>query len=547
MTAGFVSWNDMRALRPLTALLFSGMAFAHPMGNLSVNHYARLEPGAKGVDVTYVLDLAEIPTFELTQTWNVAHDAARQVLDAKAAAQAREWMANLSFHEGGKALQPKIRSTQLAIVDGAGNLPVYRITTRMEVAATGGRLEYEDRNYPTRAGWREIVIRPGAGANVTKASESDSDVSQALTSYPQDPTKAPPQDSHAWFEWSRAGSPATQTRKPVIQAEPAPAASLTVAPPPEIVRDVRPPEAQSMGTVKRNDAISNILRTKHISWPLMATLIGLAFWFGALHALEPGHGKTMVAAYLVGSRGTPKHAMMLGGMVTFTHTISVFVLGIATMFLSRYIMPDKISKVLGVLSGLSIIWIGGMLLWRRARSLKGAVRHEHHHHEHDHDHAHSHDHDHAHSHDHDHAHSHDHDHAHSHDHDHGGLTHTHDGHTHSHVPEGEISVGSLLALGASGGLVPCPSALILLLSAISIGRVGLGMVLLLAFSVGLAIVLMATGMAVLYAKRFLPERTRGDNAFFRYMPVFSAAAILVIGVVMTSVSLGWIAPSRFFG
>jgi nickel/cobalt exporter len=527
MAAGFVSWNDMRALRPLTALLFSGIAFAHPMGNLSVNHYARLEPGAKGVEVTYVLDLAEIPTFELTQTWNVAHDAARPVLDAKAAAQAREWVANLSFHEGGKALQPKIRSTQLAIVDGAGNLPVYRITTRMEVAATGGRLEYEDRNYPTRAGWREIVVRPGAGANVTKASQSDNDVSQALTSYPQDPTRAPPQDSHAWFEWSRAGSPVTQTRKPEIQAEPAPA--IAVEPLPAIARDVRPPEAQSMGTVKRNDAISNILRTKHISWPLMATLIGLAFWFGALHALEPGHGKTMVAAYLVGSRGTPKHAMMLGGMVTFTHTISVFILGIATMFLSRYIMPDKISKVLGVLSGLSIIWIGGMLLWRRARSLKGAVTHEHHHHEHDH------------------GHSHDHPHTHEHSHSHGGLTHTHDGHTHSHVSEGEISVGSLLALGASGGLVPCPSALILLLSAISIGRVGLGMVLLLAFSVGLAIVLMATGMAVLYAKRFLPERTRGDNAFFRYMPVFSAAAILVIGVVMTSVSLGWIAPSRFFG
>ena len=82
-----------------------------------------------------------------------------------------------------------------------------------------------------------------------------------------------------------------------------------------------------MGTVKRNDAISRILRMKDISWPLLATLIGLSFWFGALHALEPGHGKTMVAAYLVGARGTPKHAALLGGMVTFTHTISVFILG----------------------------------------------------------------------------------------------------------------------------------------------------------------------------------------------------------------------------
>jgi ABC-type nickel/cobalt efflux system permease component RcnA len=106
-------------------------------------------------------------------------------------------------------------------------------------------------------------------------------------------------------------------------------------------------------------------------------------------------------------------------------------------------------------------------------------------------------------------------------------------------------MGSLIALGASGGLVPCPSALILLLSAISIGRVGLGMVLLLAFSLGLAIVLTCTGLVVLYAKNLLPEGKRTNNAFFRWMPVASAAAIVAIGVVMTSVSLGWIPASRF--
>ena len=108
-------------------------------------------------------------------------------------------------------------------------------------------------------------------------------------------------------------------------------------------------------------------------------------------------------------------------------------------------------------------------------------------------------------------------------------------------------MGSLLALGASGGLVPCPSALVLLLSAISIGRPGLGMVLLVAFSLGLAIVLMATGMAVLYAKSLFPERKEKGGAFFRYMPVISAAAIVAIGVVMTGVSLGWIPTVRFFG
>src|ERR1700756_2650924 len=101
----------------------------------------------------------------------------------------------------------------------------------------------------------------------------------------------------------------------------------------------------------------------------MAALVALAFWFGALHALEPGHGKTMVAAYLVGERGTPKHAVFLGGMVTFTHTISVFILGLATMFLSRYVMPEKISKVLGIVSGLSIVWIGGGVPLRPAKNV----------------------------------------------------------------------------------------------------------------------------------------------------------------------------------
>jgi nickel/cobalt exporter len=626
----------------LTGLAFIQSATAHPMGNLSVNHYARLEPGAKGVEVTYVLDLAEIPTFEITQAWNVPKDASKAVLEAKAAEQARAWLANLSFTEAGRKLTGRIGNTELVVAEGAGSLPVFRIVTRIHVPATGGRFEYEDRNYPTRAGWREIVIGPAAGSDVSKASRGDVDVSQALTSYPQDPTRAPPQDTRAWFEWTTAG-PVTEVRKPVVVVGapvPAVAGPTAAASVPDSSRGVTPPEAQSSGTVKRNDAISRILRMKDISWPLMATLLGLAFWFGALHALEPGHGKTMVAAYLVGERGTAKHAVILGSMVTFTHTISVFILGIATLFLSRYIMADRISKVLGVISGLTIVWIGAMMLWRRARSLSHGHSHDHDHshgHSHDHGHSHSHeaghthapvhepaphrhdhghshegeplhahvhqhdhgheplhahvhepvrasalqhghDHQHSHTHDHGHSHSHDagvhqpghdhkHDHGHSHDHTHvhdggplhahvhapadkhphGALTHTHDGHTHSHVPEGDISIGSLIALGASGGLVPCPSALILLLSAISIGRVGLGMVLLLAFSLGLAIVLTATGLLVLYAKNLFPDRKTENNAFFRYMPVLSAAVIFVIGVVMTGVSLGWIPAGHFIG
>jgi ABC-type nickel/cobalt efflux system permease component RcnA len=512
----------MKTPRWLLPVLFASLAAAHPMGNLSVNHYAKLTPGAKGVDVVYVLDLAELPTFELLQTWGVAKDAPKDVLEAKAAQQAREWVGGLSFTEGGHALTAKLLGTELSWIDGAGNLPVFRILTRLHVAASGGRFEYADNNYPTRAGWREVVIAPGVGADVAKASNGSVDISEALTSYPQDPTKAPPQDSRGWFEWKPLAAPVSEVRKPVIVApQPGPvvAAAAPVpeaaAPMPETPRDARPAEAPSMGTVKRGDTISRLLRSKTISIGLMVTLIGLSFWFGALHALEPGHGKTMVAAYLVGERGTPMHAVILGSMVTFTHTISVFILGVATMFLSRYVMPDRISKVLGILSGLSIVWIGGMLLWRRARKLAKPMPHEH---------------------------------SHNHPHTHGPHTHSHDEQKpHSHLPEGDISVTSLMALGASGGLVPCPSALILLLSAISIGRPGLGVILLLSFSLGLAIVLTVTGLFVLYAKNLLPEGTTTNNAFFRYMPVISAAAIMLVGVVMTSVSLGWIPAGRFIG
>ena len=167
------------------------------MGNLSINHYARLEPGTKGVTVTYVLDLAEIPSFELTQIWNTPQGTPMGVVQQKAAAQAREWAKNLFFTEDGKRRTATVENSRLDIIDGAGNLPVFRITSKLLVLAQGGKFEYEDRNYPTRAGWREVVVKAGSGARIEKSSVTDVDMSQALTAYPQDPTKAPPQDTKA--------------------------------------------------------------------------------------------------------------------------------------------------------------------------------------------------------------------------------------------------------------------------------------------------------------------------------------------------------------
>jgi ABC-type nickel/cobalt efflux system permease component RcnA len=258
------------------------------------------------------------------------------------------------------------------------------------------------------------------------------------------------------------------------------------------------------------DYLAQLLHQPTLSAGWLLAGIAVAFWLGAMHALEPGHGKTIVAAYLVGSRGNMKHAALLGATVTFTHTISVFLLGLGTLLLSSYIVPEKIIPILGVLSGISIVLIGGWLLYQRWQAFVHARAHAlgHHHH-------------------------HDHGHHHHHHHDHG--------HTHSHVPQGEITFGSLMALGASGGLVPCPAAMVLLLSAIAIGRIGLGLVLLLAFSLGLAGVLMAIGMLVIHAKRWLPESAQsGQHPLLKFAPIASAFVILCVGILMTAASLRWI-------
>jgi len=273
-----------------------------------------------------------------------------------------------------------------------------------------------------------------------------------------------------------------------------------------------------------------MLGRREIGLGLVLIGLAVAFGLGAIHALSPGHGKTIVAAYLVGSRGTMAHAVLLGAMVTFTHTISVFALGLGTLLLSQYVVPEKIIPWLGAISGLSIVVIGASLFYKRLLRLRATP----HHHNPDHDHDHHH---HDHPHDHDHAHGHDH----AHDHVHGPGGHT-------HVPEGDVTLGSLLALGASGGLVPCPSALVLLLSSIALGHVGLGLILLVSFSFGLAGVLMGIGMLVLYAKDLLPDPAHTSrHPLFRLVPVLSAFVIVCLGLLMTGVSLGWVRPGGLVG
>ena len=249
---------------------------------------------------------------------------------------------------------------------------------------------------------------------------------------------------------------------------------------------------------------ASLITKDHLSVGVILISLAVALFWGAAHALSPGHGKSIVAAYLVGQRGTPRHAVLLGLTVTVTHTLGVFGLGLVTLLLSQFIVPDTLYPWLNLIAGLMVVAIGASVMRSRLRRRR-ARPHVHHHH------------------DHDHGHAHDHPHTHDHGHEHG----------HSHAPPDGLSMRSLLAVGVSGGLLPCPSALVVLLAAISLHRVAFGLVLIVAFSLGLALTITGIGMVAVLAKRVF-GRMRMDSAPIRLLPAASALVIVVAGALMTA-------------
>jgi ABC-type nickel/cobalt efflux system permease component RcnA len=263
------------------------------------------------------------------------------------------------------------------------------------------------------------------------------------------------------------------------------------------------------------DAFTALIADGTLGPGMLLFALAVAASLGAFHALEPGHGKTVVAAYLVGSRGTAGHALFLGLVVTASHTVGVYLLGAVTLYASRHVVPERLYPWLGALSGILIVCLGVSLLYRRLAG-PGAARGI--------------DHDHRDGHGHDHDHAHDHGHGHNHGHPH-----------HHHVPDGPVSLRALVALGVSGGIVPCPAALVVLLSAVAMGRIGLGLLLIVAFSVGLAAVLIAIGLLVVSARRLASRfgRAGAEGPLVRrWLPLTSAAVITLSGVVITVQALG---------
>ncbi|MEM6753593.1 MAG: sulfite exporter TauE/SafE family protein [Cyanobacteria bacterium P01_C01_bin.38] len=235
---------------------------------------------------------------------------------------------------------------------------------------------------------------------------------------------------------------------------------------------------------------------------IIVALIGAFFW-GAMHAMSPGHGKTIVGAYLMGSKVTTQHALFLGLTTTLTHTIGVFILGLATLFASQFILPERVLPWLSILSGFMVLVIGLNLFISRLRNKSREHHHHHHHHEHEHEHEH------------------------------------HHHHHHHHIrAKNPVTWRNLFFLGISGGLVPCPSALVLLLSAIAIGRVGFGLSLVLAFSLGLALVLTGLGLLLIYGKQqFEKLQLPKPQRLLTILPALSAFLISLIGLGITTQAL----------
>src|SRR5438094_2430278 len=280
-------------------------------------------------------------------------------------------------------------------------------------------------------------------------------------------------------------------------------------------------DASSPGGV--GTEISDLLKTHDVTPFVLLVSLLAAMALGGFHALTPGHGKTVLAAYLVGTRGTARHAIALGLSVTVSHTIGVAVLAILIILAGNVIPPDQYQHLVAILSGLMIIAIGAWLLagrlgtGRSALSVATAMSR-------------------AQDDEHDHPLDHDHEHqlAHDHDHDHDGP-----GHSHLPPPGRELTWRTLFALGLSGGIVPSSSALIILLATLTTGRAAYGLVLVIAFGLGMAIVLTAVGLALVYARAYVERLPRRQllQRFAMAVPLVTAMLVLGIGILLTGSAL----------
>lgn len=487
----------------LFAHLLTPAAAAHPLGNFTISHYAGLHLDQKAITIDFVLDMAEIPAFQEIAMIDANDDGQADIAEAAGyhAAKCESIQPGLILQLDGRPLPLNLFSSTVEFPPGAGGLPTLRLSCNFYIPlptfTDRQQLQFSNNLYGDRLGWREIVVT-GDGVELPEdLTTATGSISRRLTAYPED-----------------------LLANPLDQRQ----ISLTLRPVKSVNELSAQPEASNQPLPDRNDSFTQLMTLQNLTPPAILLALAIAFAWGAAHALTPGHGKTIVAAYLVGSRGTVRHALFLGLITTITHTAGVFLLGFLTLFASRFVLPEQLYPWLGAISGTLVAGVG-LSLFRS--QLQGLAARQHEHHQHDLTHPEE---PHA---DYHHHHGHDH----HHDHGFGG---------HSHLPpeagDNPVTWRSLLALGVSGGLIPCPSALIVMLSAIALQRIGFGLVLIVAFSLGLAGVLTLIGVLWVQARQlfeYIPSLRRwsgalpGAKSWLRVIPAASALFITIVGLGIT--------------
>lgn len=467
-------------------------AFAHPLGNFTINLASRLEMSPGRVRIGYVVDMAEIPAQQARP--DVDEDAddtlSHAELDAWASEAASDIRRRLSLAIDGTPVALRQDCATASEAPGQAGLPVLRLDAGFSGAAPeAGSVVYRDGNYAGNIGWHEVTAAGVDGVGLDGSTVPARSSSDGLRSYPRDLLSSPLDVREASFTYGPGSSEAS--------ASPACAGASGRSAGP------RPGEA--------GGGFADLVSRSDLGAGVIALSMLLALGFGALHAIGPGHGKTLMAAYLVGADGRPRQAVAVGGAVAVMHTASVLALGVLVLSLERTFPPERVYPWLGLASGLVALGLGAALLVRRLgawanvrrtereRRVAAAEPRT----------------------------------SGAHDHAHGALDHGHGSGGHVHpVPDSPVlSRRGLMALAVAGGILPSPTALVVLLSAVSFQRLAFGLALIAMFSVGLAASLIVVGLLALRARDAVSSRL--STGLGRLIPVLSASVIVVVGVFLT--------------
>ncbi|MFD3411910.1 nickel/cobalt transporter [Streptomyces cyaneofuscatus] len=545
-----------RALTTLTLAAVAGVASApaataHPLGNFSVNHHTSLVLRPDRIDAQVVIDRAEISALQERPAIDTDHDGRVSADEARTYAEkaCSTLSGQLTLSVGGTRADWKRTSATLVYENGEAGLRTSRLTcaltSRADLTDPAG-IRAETNYDTTRVGWHEMTAT-GQGVRITQADVPATSTTRELRQYPQDPLASP-----------------LDQRTATLRSEPGQGTAAV----PAVVADL--PGADVIGTViaKVTGAFDALVGAREITLPVGLLALLLALVLGASHAAMPGHGKTIMAAYLAGRRGTRRDALTVGATVTLTHTAGVLVLGLA-LPVSTHLAGETVLLWLGAASGLLVTGIG---VWLLLGALRGRPHHNHHHHGHGaggHDHSHGHSaggHDHAHAHGPGRPHHHgpatpipapagppavelqansrvatlappDHDHDHDHHHDH------HDPPGTSTAPEKvrRTSRTGLIGMGIAGGLVPSPSALVVLLGAVALGRTAFGVLLVIGYGLGMAATLTLAGLLLVRLRERIENhdraRTLRHHPLLRKLartgPVITSLLVVAVGLGLT--------------